>query len=225
MRAGKFEYANGGTLFLDEVADLPKHMQAMLLRVLDTHSFDRFGTNVQVHSDFRLVAATNCDLANMVKKGKFRRDLYFRLTVVTIRVPPLRDHREDIPELVEHFIRKHRPQDAHRLRVTSRDMDRLHRYEWPGNVRELSNAVERARANPNGELDFGDFEFPDQGEASTRTGLVAGSYSPMTDRENRLRHARATLEHTGGIVRKAAAILNLHPTTLTRLLRSENEAS
>lgn len=144
-RLGRFEQADGGTLFLDEIGDLPLDLQAKLLRVLQEKEFTRIGSSDTVRVDVRVVAATNVDLLEKVKQGKFREDLYYRLNVVPIRIPALRDRAVDIPGLVQHFIHKvcvneHLPLKS----ISSETLQRLSRYPWPGNVRQLENAVEMA---------------------------------------------------------------------------------
>jgi DNA-binding NtrC family response regulator len=144
-RVGRFEMADGGTLFLDEIANLPIKHQPKLLRVLETGEFERVGSSKTRHADVRIISATNSDLNEDVAAGKFRQDLLFRLNTVEIHVPPLRDRREDIPILAEHFLRQHARR--YRKEVVGFDqsaMQSLMRHSWPGNVRELDHAVERA---------------------------------------------------------------------------------
>ena len=144
-RAGLFEVADGGTLFLDEVGELPKPLQSRLLRALESGEIRRVGDNQPITVDVRLVCATHRSLEQMVAAGDFREDLLFRINTFEIPVPPLRDRREDIPELVEHFIRKARPQTpAHAQVATSEVLDVLAAHAWSGNIRELANAVEHA---------------------------------------------------------------------------------
>ncbi len=139
-RIGLFEAANGGTLFLDEIADLPYELQAKLLRVLQNGEFKRLGENIIRKADVRILAATNQDLARLIKEGKFREDLYYRLNVVRITVPPLRERKSDIPLLVEHFLQREDPQ----LRISNEALKKLMEYHWPGNVRQLENIIKRA---------------------------------------------------------------------------------
>lgn len=143
-RPGRFELANGGTMFLDEVGDVPAAMQAKLLRVLQERRFERVGGTTAIEVDVRVIAATNRSLQRMVKDGKFREDLYFRLNVVKIELPPLRDRPEDIPLLATHFAQKYAPANKPQKSIAPQAMDALLRYRWPGNVRELENAIERA---------------------------------------------------------------------------------
>ncbi len=156
QRMGKFELADGGTLFLDEIAELSLAAQAKLLRVLQEGDFERVGGTETIHVDVRLVAATHRDLSRQVERGRFREDLFYRLNVFRIDVPALRDRKEDIKPLVEHFHDHHAKRMAKTvLPVSERSMRRLLAYRWPGNVRELENAVERATllASEHGELD------------------------------------------------------------------------
>jgi two-component system NtrC family response regulator len=144
-RQGRFELAHGGTLFLDEIGDLPLHLQVKLLRVLQEREFERVGSNRPVSIDVRLIAATHRDLAALVKAGRFRDDLYYRLDVVTIVVPPLRERREDIPPLIDHFMRQFAGANRKRISgLTRESRELLLRYDYPGNVRELENLIERA---------------------------------------------------------------------------------
>jgi formate hydrogenlyase transcriptional activator len=142
---GRFEMANGGTIFLDEVGDIPLELQSKLLRVLQEQEFERLGSTQTIRGDFRLVAATNRDLAQMVEEGSFRSDLYYRLNIFPIEAPPLRDRPEDIPLLAWHFVRKYAQRMNKRIEsILPEDMEALVRYPWPGNVRELQNIIERS---------------------------------------------------------------------------------
>jgi two-component system response regulator HydG len=142
---GKFEYADGGTLFLDEIGDMPLSLQAKLLRVLETREVVRVGSNAPVKVDVRIVAATNKDLEQAVKEGRFREDLYFRIKVVTVKLPPLRERKEDIPLLVDRFVKEFADLHGRPLTgVSPAAMQRLVAFAWPGNVRQLRNAIETA---------------------------------------------------------------------------------
>jgi DNA-binding NtrC family response regulator len=144
QRRGRFELAQGGTIFLDEVGDVPATMQAKLLRVLQERRFERVGGSESIEVDVRVVAATNRSLQDMVKSGKFREDLYYRLNVVKISLPPLRDRPEDIPLLATHFTQKFAPQGQAPKTIVPEAMEVLLNYPWPGNIRELENAIERS---------------------------------------------------------------------------------
>ena len=144
-RIGRFEQANGSTLFLDEVGELDLGVQAKLLRVLQEREFERVGTNRTVKVDVRLITATNQDLEGAVRERRFREDLYFRLNVVPIRIPPLRERREDILPLLDHFLRKYAAANGKTIQgVTREARDWVLKYDYPGNTRELENLVERA---------------------------------------------------------------------------------
>ena len=150
---GKFEQANGGTLFLDEIGEMPLELQAKLLRVLQDQVVERLGSMRSVHCDVRIVAATNQDLQQRVKDGKFREDLYFRLAVFPIRIPPLRERQQDILPLAEHFlVRYGRTMGRQGLKLSPQSNHALQSYPWPGNVRELENAMQRALLLSDGDL-------------------------------------------------------------------------
>jgi transcriptional regulator with PAS, ATPase and Fis domain len=139
-KIGKFELANKGTIFLDEVGDLDLDLQAKILRVLQERNFERLGGTYTINVDVRIIAATNRDLMNLVKENKFREDLYYRLSVFPIRIPPLRERKEDIRLLVDHILKKIRSTKT----ISPEAIEKLKRYDWPGNIRELENTIERA---------------------------------------------------------------------------------
>jgi two-component system response regulator HydG len=142
---GKFEYADGGTLFLDEIGDMPLTLQAKLLRVLETREIVRVGSNDPIKVDVRIVAATNKDLEQAVRDGRFREDLYFRIKVVTVRLPALRERRDDVPLLVERFVKEFAELHGRPVQgVSNAAMAKLTNYPWPGNVRQLRNVIETA---------------------------------------------------------------------------------
>lgn len=143
-KRGLFEVAEGGTIFMDEIGDLPLEVQAQLLHALDSGTFRRLGGIRDMHADVRILAATNHDLEAMVREWQFREDLYYRINVVSIVVPPLRERKEDVSKLVEHFIRRATPFGKKRIGVSPEAMEMLYGYSWPGNVRELKNVMERA---------------------------------------------------------------------------------
>jgi DNA-binding NtrC family response regulator len=144
MRLGRFELAHRGTLLLDEVSEIDLGLQAKLLRVLQEGRFERVGSSVSRAADVRVIATTNRDLTEAVEKGEFRRDLYYRLAVLPVRVPPLREHPEDVPDLVAHFLRRYRAEARGPVTVAPETLRLLERYRWPGNVRELENILRRA---------------------------------------------------------------------------------
>ena len=157
QKIGRFELAHGGTLFLDEVGDIPPELQPKLLRVLQEQEFERLGSTKTIRVNARLVAATNRDLAQMVAEGDFRSDLYYRLNIFPIELPPLRERRDDIPRLVRHFTQRFARRMGRRIEsIPSATMEALVRYAWPGNVRELQNVVEaRSSSLPAGRSSCG----------------------------------------------------------------------
>jgi len=231
-RQGKLESAHRGTLFLDEIGTMTPALQAKLLRVLQEREFERLGDSHTIRIDTRIIAATHADLKQLVADGGFREDLYYRLNVIPIHLPPLRERREDIPLLVQHFLQKlGREISPPRTGVTvSQDaMRRLMAYGWPGNVRQLENVVERALALSPGrsQIDVSDLppdvQQTDALEDATVDWLVdeAFSYDEHVRRVELALITRA-LERTGGNKRQAAALLNLKRTTLIEKLKRLN---
>ncbi len=144
-KLGRFELANGGTLFLDEIGELPLEMQAKLLRVLQEGEFERVGGTQTLNCDVRIIAATHRDLALNAQQGQFRADLYYRLSVFPVHLPPLRERKEDIPPLVKHFVKKYAAKFGKKIdSIAERMMIDLQNYQWPGNIRELQHIIERA---------------------------------------------------------------------------------
>jgi len=143
VKKGRFELADGGSLFLDEIGDLPPDLQVKLLRVLQERSFERVGGTRTIDVDVRIIAATHQDLESLMAQGKFREDLYYRLNVVPVLLPPLRERREDIPLLTEHFLAKYNRENSRKVRITGRALQQMLNHHWPGNVRELENSIER----------------------------------------------------------------------------------
>ncbi|WP_242340357.1 sigma-54 dependent transcriptional regulator [Anaeromyxobacter sp. SG66] len=221
-RRGLFEEAHGGTLFLDEIGDVGPALQARLLRALQEGEIRRVGANEPVQVDVRVVAATNKDLAAAVQAGRFREDLYYRLNVVTLRIPPLRDRREDIPLLVEHFAAKHgHPQAV----VTPAAREMLVGWRWPGNVRELENVVARALAlNPTGVIEPDALPESIRGPGATPIPAVAAGERP-TLAELERRYAAQVLAEQGGNKTRAAEVLGIDRKTLYRILGEEREES
>jgi two-component system, NtrC family, response regulator AtoC len=217
-KKGLFETAHGGTLFLDEVQALRPELQAKLLRALQERVVRRVGGRENIEVDVRVIAATNQDIAEAVKRGEFREDLYYRLNVVAVHLPDLRERREDIPLLVEHFLRRHAAADAPPRRFSNEALRLMMGYDWPGNVRELQNAVEYALAIGAGPaLTIADLP-PHVG------GMVGGKGAPEPVGEGRTleeverRHILRILEETGGNHLRAAEILGIDRRTLYRKL-------
>ena len=209
---GKFELADGGTIFLDEVGDISPKLQADLLRVLQERRFFRVGGNEEIRVDARVIAATNKDLAKLVEEGTFRDDLYYRLNVIEIQIPPLRERREDIPILAAHFVDRLNHELGRGVECLSSDALRvLMDYNWPGNVRELENAIERALVTcRTTELTRDDFGFLGQSRNS-HTWVIPPNTS-LADIEKQA--IKVTLERTAGNVKEAAAILDIDRSTL-----------
>ncbi len=209
-RVGRFELADGGTIFLDEIGDLPMEVQVRLLRVLQSREFERVGGTETLRSDFRLVAATNRDLEQAVRAGRFRLDLYYRLNVFPVFVPPLRERKEDIPLLALYFLKIYATKIGKTFEgIPKSEMDKLVLYDWPGNVRELENLIERGVILSPGPM----FRVPELGGRPTEIHPGAA----VTLNENERRHILWTLQKTGWKVRGrggAAELLDIHPSTL-----------
>lgn len=220
-KRGYFEEAQGGTLFLDEIGDIPAKMQAQLLRVLQEGEIRRVGSTEASHIDVRVVAATNRDLEEEVQKGRFREDLYFRINVVTIRLPPLRERPEDIPLLVEHFLAKYGNRERRQsIDVAKEAMDLLCRHTWPGNVRELENVIERALAMSKSGIVLPS-DLPIDLHAQETKTAVRGS-GLVDDRptlaELEQRYINLVLQQEGGNKKRAAEVLGIDRRTLYRTL-------
>ena len=231
-RQGRLEQAHKGTLFLDEVGTMSTALQTKLLRVLQEREFERVGDSHTTKVDVRVIAATNSDLLRMVADGQFREDLFYRLNVIPVELPPLRDRKEDIPLLVQHFLDKFRAADAAAgqprapLTVAQDAMRRLMAYSWPGNVRQLENAIERAVAISSGrsQIDVADLpvEIQQAHEPALPStvslpedGLDLAAFIAHIEREL----IERSLERTGGNKGRAAKLLNLNRTTLVEKLK------
>ena len=210
-KKGKFEIAEGGTVFLDEIGDISLKTQTDLLRVLQEREITRVGGNRPIKADFRCVAATNKNLETLIEEGKFRPDLFYRLNVFRIELPPLRDRREDIPSLVDHFMRKFAMAMNKKItRVAPTAMMLLQQYPWPGNVRELENAVERAMVVA---------EEPELTDQDFTLKLHTTEGEARTLEEIEKIHILRVLEETGGNKTRAAAILDIDRVTLHNKLK------
>ena len=227
-RVGRFELADGGTLFLDEVGEIPLDMQSKLLRVLQEGTFERIGEEQTRSADVRIVAATNRDLQDEAREKRFRQDLYYRLSVFPLEIPPLRDRKNDIPHLAAHFLEQScRKMGFDVPKLRQRHIIELQQYSWPGNIRELQNVVERAVISSR----FGPLQLhlPTQSESATEkvapeTTAMAGEL--LTDDDVRtlerqnllavLQHTRWKISGTGG----ASEFLGIHPATLSSRMRT-----
>ena len=216
-KRGKFELASGGTLLLDEIGEMPLALQPKLLRVLQERVVDRLGDTRPVPVDVRVIATTNRSLLQRVKESQFRMDLFYRLNVIPLTLPPLRDRREDIPVLVEHFVRKYSPAGGTAVQTTPQFMTRLAQHDWPGNIRELENFVRRILAlYPGpllGEEALREVEFTRPEQSSV--GLAAG----LTFREAERELLQRTLEATGGNRTRSAELLGISLRTIRNKIR------
>ena len=222
-KEGRFELADGGTLFMDEIGDLSPATQAKLLRVLQEGEFERLGGTRTLKADVRLVAATNADLATRVREKRFREDLYYRLNVITIQIPPLRERREDIPLLAQHFLRRFAAKNAKTISgFTDEAMDALQTYAWPGNVRELENVIERAVVLTRASM-ISSADVPETvvGSDQATRHLVISIGTPLEEVEDRL--IEETLRYTKGDKTLAAKLLGIATRTIYRRMKGEPE--
>jgi transcriptional regulator with GAF, ATPase, and Fis domain len=220
-KIGKFEAAHGGTIFLDEIGEMPPTTQAKLLRVLEGHPFERVGGSTPIRADVRVVAATNQPLEQALQAGTFRRDLFYRLQVVEIQVPPLRQRKSDIPLLARHFLARFTRETGRKIRdFTPAALQKLLDYSWPGNVRELRNAIERAVVLSKGPLlDAADIWLsPLPTEESPPA--AASAYQPLSLEEVEKQHILRTLQYTEWNKSQAAAILQIERSTLDRKIKA-----
>jgi DNA-binding NtrC family response regulator len=227
LRKGKFESADGGTLFLDEIGELPLEAQVKLLRVIEEGTFCRVGSNEPISVDVRVMAATNCDITAMVKDGKFREDLYWRLNVLSLNVCPLRERKEDIPLLVEHFLDRYSgPLGIEQPRISDKALELLTAHQWPGNVRELQNCIYSAMTVANSSTIeptdlprriYSESKQPDITSAGCSTSLaqIAADATAKAEQEA----INRALSESGGNREKAADLLGIGRKTLYRKLK------
>jgi Nif-specific regulatory protein len=248
VKKGRFELADGGSLFLDEIGDMPMPVQVKLLRVLQERSFERVGGTRTIAVDVRIITATHQDLEAAIKRGEFREDLYYRLNVVPILLPPLRERREDIPLLIEHFLAKSNRENNRKVRITGRVLQTMLKHDWPGNVRELENCVERMVIMTRRRLVLPEdlplvVETPqdEKGESRPRSSL-ARPHAPAKGsaaagvsnlRELERQQVIRALAQSHGVQARAAALLGITPRQLgyrmrkygiVRAFRMANEA-
>jgi transcriptional regulator with GAF, ATPase, and Fis domain len=225
-RQGRFEQADGGTLFLDEIGDVSPALQVKLLRVLQEREFERVGGNRTVKVDIRIIAATHRDLEAMVKQGTFRGDLFYRLNVVPLQLPPLRERPVDIDALAQHFATRFSLEMGKRVTLSPSALAALRAYDWPGNVRELRNVLERAAvlADPEMSLEAGDLQFDISARPAPAEPAPSGAPAPrpsvfeaIADEERS--RIEAALRQAGGSVTRAAKVLGLPRTTLNDRMR------
>src|SRR6188474_885405 len=224
-KKGLFELADKGTIFFDEIGNIPLETQAKLLRVIQERDFMRLGGVETIKVDVRIIAATNVSLKEMTDEGKFREDLYYRLHVITVQLPALRERKDDIPPLIQHFLVKY-GEENHKpnLELAPAALDLLMDYDWPGNVRELQNVIERATVLSTGSRIDVDM-VPDHVRSSRRFQIPQVAIPPegisfrdvITDFEKRL--IESTLEAAGGVQKRAAELLHIKPTTLNEMIK------
>ena len=225
MKKGRFEIADGGTIFLDEVGDIPQSIQVKLLRVLQEHQFERVGGTERIEVDVRIIAATNRDLEQKIKDGSFREDLYYRLNVVSINIPPLRERREDILPLIENFIDKYcKENNKEKLEVSKETFDVLIKYSYPGNVRELENIIERAVVLTRGKvITLNDLPMNIKGFKDEKA-LGSLDEGTLTDQVEALEKQLIydALQESGGNQTKAGKLLGLTERNLRYKLKKYN---
>jgi two-component system response regulator PilR (NtrC family) len=224
-KKGLFELADKGTIFFDEIGNIPLETQAKLLRVIQEREFMRLGGVETIKVDVRIIAATNVDLRRLTDEGRFREDLYYRLHVITVQLPALRERKDDIPLLIQHFLDKY-GEENHKpnLELAAEALDLLMDYDWPGNVRELQNVIERAAVLSSGSRIDVDL-VPDHVRSSRRFQIPQVAIPPegisfrdvITDFEKRL--IESTLEAAGGVQKRAAELLHIKPTTLNEMIK------
>jgi Nif-specific regulatory protein len=216
--AGKFETADGGTIFLDEIGEMALGTQAKFLRVLEGQAFERVGGNVPIKVDVRVVAATNRPLERAVQDGTFRKDLFYRLQVVQLDVPALRERPADIVPIAEHFLKRFVRETGRKIKgFTPAAIDKLRGHAWPGNVRELRNVIERAVAlSHNPHLDANDLWLP----PAFDDDVPKAAFEPIALEEIERRHIEAMVKFTDGNKSKAAELLGIERSTLDRKLKS-----
>jgi len=212
-KKGRFELAHGGTMFLDEIAEMPKHVQAKLLRVVQEKTFERVGGERTLIADVRIISATNRDLKQEVRKGNFREDLYYRINVVPLSLPPLRDRREDIPLLTEFLMKKAAEEGHENPGISNAALDSMKNYDWPGNVRELQSALRFALVHAQGRIIMPEHLPREVKESANRVSQF------KLDPEG----VRAALARTGGNKKKAAEMLGVGRATLYRFLNRNGE--
>jgi Nif-specific regulatory protein len=222
MRKGRFELADGGTVFLDEIGDLPPTLQPKILRVLQEREFERVGGEKTIKVDVRLVTATSRNLEELVSDGTFREDLYYRLNVVPLFLPSLRERNEDIPLLSEYFLERLNKENKRAVMLTAKVLDVFSTYDWPGNVRELENAIERLVVMSRGnKIRLSDLPVNIRHDASRSTVQIKGSLSSSVEdiEKNQIIDA---LERTEWVQAKAARILGITPRQIGYKIKKYN---
>lgn len=225
MKKGRFEIADGGTIFLDEVGDIPQSIQVKLLRVLQEHQFERVGGTEKIEVDVRIIAATNKDLEQKIKDGTFREDLFYRLNVVSIKIPPLRERKEDILPMIENFVEKYcKENNRDKLEISKEAVDVLMKYNYPGNVRELENIIERAVVLTRGKIiTLNDLPMNIKGFKEEKT-LAALGKGTLTEQVEAIEKQLIfdALQESGGNQTKAGKLLGLTERNLRYKLKKYN---
>jgi transcriptional regulator with GAF, ATPase, and Fis domain len=220
-RIGKFELANGGSLFLDEIGEMPLELQVKLLRVLQEKEIERVGGKNTIKIDVRIISATNRTLENLLNEGKFRRDLFYRLNIFPINVPPLKKRREDIPLLAAHFINRYSKKSGRRINgLSKKALDELMQYDWPGNIRELEHLIERSILLASGEI-INEIHLP-SGNKYQSVPNSPEEWDLRTIDDNEKDHILKILKHVNGRVSGeggAAEILGVPPSTLNSKMK------
>jgi transcriptional regulator with GAF, ATPase, and Fis domain len=224
-KKGLFDLADKGSIFLDEIGNIPLETQAKLLRVMQEREFMRLGGMEVIKVDVRIIAATNVDLRKLMEDGRFREDLFYRLHVINVQLPPLRDRKDDVPLLAQHFLQKY-GEENHKpgLELAPEALDMMMAYDWPGNVRELENVIERAVVLSSGR-GIGPDLIPDHIGRPSMFHMPRFVVPPegisfkdvITDFEKRL--IESTLEAAGGVQKRAAELLHIKPTTLNEMIK------
>ncbi len=216
---GRFEVAEGGTIFFDEISNIGLNIQAKLLRAIQEREVSRIGSSKAIKVDVRILAATNEDLAQAVRMGKFREDLFYRLSVVPIQLPPLRERKEDIPLLVDHFLQKYNKRTKKNISgVSSRVLKALKEYDWPGNIRELENTIERAVVLSQGDgIELEDLMYHGISARVTGAGSISGKSQTLEDMEKE--YIRAVLRAQNGNRTRTAEVLGIDRKTLWAKIR------
>jgi transcriptional regulator with PAS, ATPase and Fis domain len=224
FKPGKFDMANGGTIFLDEIGDMPLNLQSKILRIIQEREFYRVGGSKTIKVNVRFIASTNKNLETMVKEGHFREDLYYRLNVFTLHLPPLRERREDIPALVDHFLNK----SAGEVGITSAALQLLMAYSWPGNVRELQNVIERASVIcEDGHIEPSHLPVHISGAFEKSNALNTPSLPSGMSLDNRLAEIEKNmimeaLRQTGGVQVRATELLGINQRSLWHRIKKHN---
>jgi two-component system response regulator PilR (NtrC family) len=220
-KKGLFEIADGGSIFFDEIGNINPDTQSKLLRVIQEKEFMRVGGVETIHVDVRIIAATNTDLYSATQEGRFREDLYYRLNVISIHLPPLRERMDDLPLLADHFVQKYcKENDKPALHLTPQALNALMDYAWPGNVREFENVIERAVVLCRGDSITVDL-LPDTIRKKARPMIITEANLPFKEKVDEYRKLLIldALQKASGVQKEAARLLRIKPTTLNEMIK------